>query len=80
MPLYDYRCLSCGDFRAFRPMTQSATVLVCPVCGTPAEKVITAPFLGAKEQNGRSAHRGNDQTGVRRACGHSHGCSHLHGT
>ena len=21
MPLYDYRCVSCGDFREFRPMT-----------------------------------------------------------
>jgi putative FmdB family regulatory protein len=67
MPLYDYRCVSCGDFREFRPMTESSTSRVCPVCGAPSEKVIAAPFL---------AHRRNDQTSAARPCGHARGCSH----
>ena len=72
MPLYDYRCVSCGDFREFRPMTESNTSRACPVCGAPSERVIAAPFLAAKDTNSRR----NDQTGAPRACGHAHGCSH----
>lgn len=76
MPLYDYRCVSCGDFREFRPMTESSISRVCPVCGAQSERVITAPFLAAKDSNSRIAHGRNDGNSVRRACGHAHGCSH----
>lgn len=79
MPLYDYRCVSCGDFREFRPMTESGTSLVCPVCGTPSERVISAPFLAAKGPDSGIAHGRNDQTSFPRLCGHGHGCSHSHG-
>jgi putative FmdB family regulatory protein len=79
MPLYDYRCVSCGDFREIRPMTESRTSRVCPVCGALSEKVIAAPFLAARDADSEIAHRRNAQTSVRRACGHAHGCSHSHG-
>lgn len=75
MPLYDYRCVSCGDFREFRPMTESSKSRACPVCGAPSERVIVAPFL-ASDPNSRTAHRRNDQTSVRPTCGHAYGCSH----
>ena len=78
MPLYDYRCVSCGDFREFRPMKESSRPGMCPVCGAPSERVITAPFLAAKDSNSQIAPRRNDQTGFRHACGHAH-CSHSHG-
>jgi putative FmdB family regulatory protein len=79
VPLYDYRCVSCGDFREFRPMAESGTSRVCPVCGGSSERVISAPFLGGKDPYGRNAQRPNDQTRFARACGHTHGCSHSHG-
>ena len=79
MPLYDYRCASCGDFREFRPMTQSSASQVCPVCGAPSQRVLTAPFLAAKDPNSGVAHQRNEQISVGRACGHAHGCSHSHG-
>jgi putative FmdB family regulatory protein len=79
MPLYDYRCVSCGDFREFRPMTESTTSRGCPVCGAPSERVLAAPFLAGMDPNSRIGHRRNDVTSFPRACGHAHGCSHSHG-
>lgn len=76
MPLYDYRCVSCGDFREFRPMTESSASRVCPICGALSERAIVAPFLAGKDPSGRSARRPNDHTSFPRACGHTHGCSH----
>jgi putative FmdB family regulatory protein len=76
MPLYDYRCVSCGDFREFRPMAESNKSRMCPVCGAPSERLIAAPFLAGSNSNSQTTHRRNDQTSIRRACGHAHGCSH----
>ncbi|MGH6902465.1 MAG: FmdB family zinc ribbon protein, partial [Geminicoccaceae bacterium] len=30
MPLYDYRCSACGDFRAWRRMSAAAEPADCP--------------------------------------------------
>ncbi len=79
MPLYDYRCATCGEFREFRPMMESSLSPACPVCGALSERVIAAPFLAAMDPNSGIAHRRNGQTGIPRACGHAHGCSHSHG-
>ena len=76
MPLYDYSCVSCGDFREFRPMRESTASQVCPACGAPSEKLIAAPFLAGRDPNSGVAHRRNDQTSFPRACGHAHGCAH----
>ena len=72
MPLYDYRCVSCGDFREIRSMSESGAPRVCPVCGAMSERMIATPFLAG---NGRpTAHRKSNQTGFPHICGH--GCSH----
>ena len=78
MPLYDYRCASCGDFREFRPMTESRTPQACPDCGAPSARVLSAPFLAGTDSNGRTVNRGQAQARVpwRHACGF--GCSHAH--
>jgi putative FmdB family regulatory protein len=77
MPLYDYRCASCGDFREFQPMRESAAAQICPVCGAPSERVIAAPFLaGAEAGAGTAQGTANSPFGTRRACGHTHGCTH----
>lgn len=80
MPLYDYRCGSCGHFREFRPMTESAAARVCPICGVPAARLLSAPFLAGKGPNdGLLATRPSNQSRVpwRAACG-LFGCSHSH--
>lgn len=77
MPLYDYHCDSCGDFREVRPMAESNALGVCPGCGGQGERVISAPFLG-KDPHGQVAHRPSGKPSVLGACGHAHGCSHSH--
>lgn len=76
MPLYDYRCVSCGDFRELRPMAESSVARPCPACGALSERTIVAPFLAGGGVVGASAIRPGGQTGFGRACGHAHGCSH----
>jgi putative FmdB family regulatory protein len=77
MPFYDYSCVSCGEFRALRPMAESRSRQACPVCEAPCDRQLSAPFLAGGSQNSQtrpSAH--SDQTRVRwrHACGF--GCSH----
>jgi len=81
MPLYDYRCEPCGDFRELRPMRESGEPVRCPTCGAPAARRLVTPFLvggnsGAGVQPS-AAPAGGGPFGARRACcGHAHGCSH----
>jgi putative FmdB family regulatory protein len=77
MPLYDYRCATCGDFREFRRMMESGMPAACPVCGAPSERLIAAPFLAGREQDTANGSLRSDQTCVpwRPAC--RPGCSHL---
>jgi putative FmdB family regulatory protein len=77
MPLYDYRCASCGDFREFRPMKESGTQRLCPVCGAASERVISAPFLAGIDSDGEMARGRGGLPAASHACGH--GCRHAHG-
>lgn len=80
MPLYDYSCAGCGDFRAFRPMRESAAPGECPTCGSPCARVLTAPYLADASPQERGATPRNGRIGFGGACGHGHGgCSHSHG-
>jgi putative FmdB family regulatory protein len=74
MPLYDYRCASCGDFREFAPMRESTASRVCPVCGAPSERTISAPFLAAAGSDVPAAPQRGGIFGSRHVCGH--GCAH----
>jgi putative FmdB family regulatory protein len=75
MPLYDYRCERCGDFREFRPMAQSGAAGTCPGCGGRSERLMVAPYLGA-DPSSRFGQRPAGPPSVRAACGH--GCTHPH--
>ena len=78
MPLYDYRCTDCGDFREIRPMAESTSARPCPVCGTPAPRSLSAPFLGGAAAGGwlRPTASNGQRVPWRAACGL--GCSHAH--
>lgn len=43
MPLYDYKCPSGHRFEQFQKMSEGAGTVVCPTCGTIAEKQLSAP-------------------------------------
>jgi len=43
MPIYEYRCTSCGtDFELTRSISQSGDPAACPSCRKPAEKLVSS--------------------------------------
>ena len=62
MPLYNYTCGRCGDFRAWQPMTQAAEAGECPACGRPAPRAVAAPFIASMNPNTRIAHQRNEKS------------------
>lgn len=75
MPLYDYACAACGEFRAFRPMRESDQPQACPACARLSERTLSAPFLGGQPTGWMSRPRGPAQgASWRSMCGF--GCSH----
>jgi putative FmdB family regulatory protein len=48
VPLYEYRCATCGTrFEVLRRVGQDATGLVCPECGRPDLEKEYSTFAGA---------------------------------
>ena len=46
MPIYDYRCVTCGPFEAMRRIAERDEPGCCPQCGMMAERVLVhAPGL-----------------------------------
>ncbi len=40
MPLYEYKCKECGkQFESYRRLSEEGKIEMCPVCGSPAEKM-----------------------------------------
>jgi putative FmdB family regulatory protein len=78
MPMYDYRCASCGVFREIRPMAESGAPRPCPGCGASCARLLCAPFLAGSEHSGGDGNRRDAHGRVpwRAACGL--GCSHAH--
>lgn len=62
MPLYDYRCDDCGDFRNWRPMSESGDSIPCPSCELIVGRAVTAPSLALMPNNNRIAHRRNEKS------------------
>lgn len=72
MPLYDYHCGRCGDFRAFRPMRDSQLPQACPECAASCQRSLSAPFLSGASSDGLLS---RPQGGSwRKMCGF--GCTH----
>jgi putative FmdB family regulatory protein len=46
MPMYAFRCPTCGDFDAFFPMASVPTRPPCRACGETARRIFSAPHLG----------------------------------
>ena len=45
MPLYEYRCNPCGEFEAWRSMSEYNAPIDCPQCNRTATKVFSAPNI-----------------------------------
>ena len=45
MPLYEYRCNPCGEFEAWRSMSEYNAPTNCPDCNQVATKIFSAPNI-----------------------------------
>lgn len=45
MPLYEYRCDRCGEFEAWRSMSEYNAPMKCSECDRPATKIFSAPNI-----------------------------------
>jgi putative FmdB family regulatory protein len=95
MPLYDYHCPTCGDFRAWRRMSEAREPVVCSNCDGPAARAMVAPQLALMPSNSRIAHQRNEKSAdepkvvsrsqmgdgehPHRHAHHHHGHGHKHG-
>jgi putative FmdB family regulatory protein len=83
MPLYDYRCSACGDFRAWRRMSEAAEPAECPSCAAPAARAVVAPSLALMNGHTRIAHQRNEKSAhepqVVSRSEHGHRHDHGHG-
>lgn len=43
MPLYEFRCETCGEFEVWRSMAESSLPAACPACQTDARRIFSAP-------------------------------------
>ncbi|MBE9101833.1 FmdB family zinc ribbon protein [Vacuolonema iberomarrocanum] len=43
MPLYDYRCDSCGDFEVWRKLADLNIPMVCPTCHATVRRLFSPP-------------------------------------
>ena len=47
MPLYEYQCGQCGRFELIQKFSD-APLTVCPTCGNPVHKLLSAPAIQFK--------------------------------
>ncbi len=45
MPLYEYRCQTCGEFEFWRSLSEYNKPMPCPDCSIEATKIISAPNI-----------------------------------
>ena len=45
MPLYEYRCNSCGEFEALRSLSDYNAPMPCPECEQVAVKIFSVPNI-----------------------------------
>jgi len=86
MPLYDYHCSRCGDFRAWRRMSEAGDPADCPTCDASASRAVVAPNLALMNPHNRIAHQRNETSAHEpqvvsrpRQVDHAHRHNHGHG-
>lgn len=62
MPLYDYHCHDCGEFRSWQSMSESDADVACPDCHSLAGRLVSAPSLALMPNNNRIANTRNEKS------------------
>jgi putative FmdB family regulatory protein len=74
MPVYDFNCEECGDFRAFLSIDQRNDPTPCPSCLETGRRVILAPNLALMHPHTRKAHGINEKSRHEPRVSQSHSC------
>jgi len=51
MPLYEFRCQTCGEFETWRTMAEATEPMPCPQCQTAAQRIFSAPNISLNTGN-----------------------------
>lgn len=62
MPVYDFSCGTCGDFRELRTIDERNDPARCPACEGVAQRLILAPNLGLMQPAARKANAINEKS------------------
>lgn len=81
MPLYDFRCETCGIFEQSRSIQQASKPMFCPTCNTIAKRLISAVgILKTPTQLSKRVEQSAEPRIVQRQQhNHSHKHNHHHG-
>ncbi len=75
MPFYDFDCPDCGAFELRRAITDRALPADCPLCGSRAERLMTAPNLSVMNATNRRKWAINERSKHEPKATRSHSCS-----
>ena len=79
MPLYDFKCPTCGlAFEVSRPISKATEPVSCPNDGSVATRVFTMPVAFVKGGTTGSGDAAGGETSTP-SFGHDHGHGHSHG-
>ncbi|PIK84714.1 hypothetical protein SYN65AY6LI_06780 [Synechococcus sp. 65AY6Li] len=45
MPLYEFKCQTCGEFEVWRPLSQYRDPAYCPSCNQEGKRLISVPMV-----------------------------------
>jgi putative FmdB family regulatory protein len=45
MPLYEFRCQTCGEFEAWRKLAEVSQPMHCPTCDAIAKRIFSPPSI-----------------------------------
>ena len=57
MPLYDFRCNSCGEFEAWRTLAELDQPMACPTCQGCVIRLLSVPNINLSSGNLRALER-----------------------
>lgn len=74
MPIYDFNCGDCGEFRAMLPISRRHDPIACPDCSRTAVRLVTAPHLATMSPMVRKASAINERSRHEPRIRDSHSC------
>lgn len=74
MPIYDFHCRGCGEFRAMLPISRRNDPMACPDCAGIASRLVMAPNLATMSPLVRKASAINERSRHEPRVRESHSC------